>query len=89
MSVLTSSHFDSNSSSSSSNSFSNTTSPELLTVTTSTLCNLLLEFSPAKEPMLECGALELLCELTTRQEAPLRLNGVWALMNIAFQVIKE
>lgn len=79
MSVLTQSQFDRTSS-----TFTNT-STELLTVTTSTLCNLLLEFSPAKEPMLECGVLELLCDLTSRSEAPLRLNGVWALMNIAFQ----
>lgn len=28
---------------------------ELLTVGSSTLCNLLLEFSPAKEPMLDQG----------------------------------
>jgi hypothetical protein len=33
---------------------------ELLTVVTSTICNLLLEFSPAKEPMLESGAVEML-----------------------------
>jgi len=26
-----------------------------------------------------------LCELTRRDEAALRLNGVWALMNMAFQ----
>ncbi|KFM80462.1 Armadillo repeat-containing protein 8, partial [Stegodyphus mimosarum] len=32
----------------------------------STLCNLLLEFSPSKEPILECGAVELLCGLTRR-----------------------
>ncbi|XP_061378216.1 armadillo repeat-containing protein 8-like isoform X3 [Danaus plexippus] len=65
---------------------------ELLTVGSSTLCNLLLEFSPAKEPMLdqECvfvrsGAVEMLCGLTRRPEAALRLNGIWALMNMAFQ----
>ena len=29
---------------------------ELLTVGSSTLCNLLLEFSPAKEPMLDQGS---------------------------------
>ncbi|XP_044736333.1 armadillo repeat-containing protein 8-like [Chrysoperla carnea] len=58
---------------------------ELLTVASSTLCNLLLEFSPAKEPILELGAVKLLCELTESPEAALRLNGVWALMNMAFQ----
>lgn len=58
---------------------------ELLTVGSSTLCNLLLEFSPAKEPILDQGAVEILCNLTKRPEAALRLNGMWALMNMAFQ----
>lgn len=60
-------------------------SNELLTVVTSTICNLLLEFSPAKEPLLESGAVEILCELTQNQDSALRLNGCWALMNMAFQ----
>lgn len=60
-------------------------SNELLTVVTSTICNLLLEFSPAKEPMLESGAVDILCELTRNPDAALRLNGSWALMNMAFQ----
>lgn len=33
---------------------------ELLTVGSSTLCNLLLEFSPAKEPMLDQGLYQVL-----------------------------
>ncbi|KAH9638543.1 hypothetical protein HF086_000944 [Spodoptera exigua] len=62
---------------------------ELLTVGSSTLCNLLLEFSPAKEPMLDQGAVEMLCNLTKMPEAALRLNGIWALMNMAFQVFNK
>lgn len=58
---------------------------ELLSAASSALCNLLLEFSPAKEPMLQQGAIQLLINLTSRPEASLRLNGVWALMNLAFQ----
>lgn len=60
-------------------------SNELLTVVTSTICNLLLEFSPAKEPMLESGVVGMLCELTKNDDPALRLNGSWALMNMAFQ----
>lgn len=60
-------------------------SNELLTVVTSTICNLLLEFSPAKEPMVELGAIELLCQLTQHPETALRLNGTWALMNMCFK----
>ena len=58
---------------------------EPLIVASSTLCNLLLEFSPSKEAILESGAVEMLCHLTHKYEAPLRLNGVWGLMNMAFQ----
>lgn len=60
-------------------------SDEILSVTSSTLCNLLLEFSPSKEPILESGAIELFCSLTKRDDHSLRLNGIWALMNMAFQ----
>lgn len=51
-----------------------------VSVASSTLCNLLLEFSPSKEPILESGAVDLLCSLTKRDDPALRLNGVWALM---------
>lgn len=60
-------------------------SNELMTVVTSTICNLLLEFSPAKEPLLESGAVKILCDLTNSTDSALRLNGCWALMNMAFQ----
>uniref|UniRef100_T1J6L0 Armadillo repeat-containing protein 8 n=1 Tax=Strigamia maritima TaxID=126957 RepID=T1J6L0_STRMM len=61
------------------------TTDDVLTVASSTLCNLLLEFSPSKEPILESGAVEILCALTKREDPALRLNGIWALMNMAFQ----
>lgn len=62
-----------------------TSSVDCLVVASSTLCNLLLEFSPSKEPILDSGAIELLCQLTHKYEPALRLNGVWGLMNMAFQ----
>ena len=55
-------------------------SVDFLVVVSSTLCNLLLEFSPSKEPIVESGAVDLLCQLTHKYEASLRLNGVWGLM---------
>ncbi|XP_040297629.1 armadillo repeat-containing protein 8 isoform X1 [Bufo bufo] len=58
---------------------------DILVVASSTLCNLLLEFSPSKEPILESGAIELLCSLTVSENPALRVNGIWALMNMAFQ----
>ncbi|KAL4217467.1 Armadillo repeat-containing protein 8 [Mactra antiquata] len=59
---------------------------ELLQVSTSTLCNLLLEFSPSKECILDCGAITILVGLTSRSDPGLRLNGIWGLMNMTFQV---
>ncbi|KAK2141288.1 hypothetical protein LSH36_1127g00056 [Paralvinella palmiformis] len=58
---------------------------EVLAVASSTLCNLLLEFSPSKEPILGSGAVELLADLTKQEDSALRLNGIWGLMNMAFQ----
>uniref|UniRef100_A0A673XWR1 Armadillo repeat-containing protein 8 n=1 Tax=Salmo trutta TaxID=8032 RepID=A0A673XWR1_SALTR len=58
---------------------------EVLVMGSSTLCNLLLEFSPSKEPILESGVIELLCSLTQSDNPALRVNGIWALMNMAFQ----
>lgn len=65
--------------------FSDSPCTELLTAASSALCNLLLEFSPAKEPMLQQGVVQLLATLTSQPDPSLRLNGVWALMNLAFQ----
>lgn len=53
---------------------------ETLIMASSTLCNLLLDFSPSREPILESGAIERLCELSHHSEAALRLNAVWGLM---------
>ncbi|KAG5680080.1 hypothetical protein PVAND_009607 [Polypedilum vanderplanki] len=60
-------------------------SSELMTVVSSTICNLLLEFSPCKESLLDSGAIGILSELTKSENSSLRLNAIWALMNMAFQ----
>jgi len=60
-------------------------SDEVLRLASSTLCNLLLEFSPSKEPILESGVVDMLVGLTRRDDQALRVNGIWALMNMAFQ----
>ena len=74
---------------------------EVLNLASSCLCNLLLEFSPSKQVsnffliqgqhlivlqhFLDRRAVEMLCDLTRREDSNIRLNGVWALMNMAFQ----
>jgi armadillo repeat-containing protein 8 len=54
---------------------------ELMTVVSSTICNLLLDFSPAKESLLDSGAVEILSDLTREANPSLRLNG-----NILFKI---
>ncbi|XP_037084817.1 armadillo repeat-containing protein 8-like [Pollicipes pollicipes] len=60
-------------------------SPDVRVAASSTLCNLLLEFSPSKEPLVQHGGVDLLCELTRSDDPAIRLNGIWALMNMAYQ----
>uniref|UniRef100_A0A673IG24 Armadillo repeat-containing protein 8 n=1 Tax=Sinocyclocheilus rhinocerous TaxID=307959 RepID=A0A673IG24_9TELE len=38
-----------------------------------------------KKPILDSGVIELLCSLTQSDSPALRVNGIWALMNMAFQ----
>lgn len=64
---------------------------DLLVIASSTLCNLLLEFSPGREistprkAILDAGAIGILVTLSGKPEPELRLNGIWGLMNMAFQ----
>lgn len=62
-----------------------TTDDNILSVVSSTLCNLLLEFSPSKPHFLDERVVETLCALTKKEEDGLRLNGIWALMNLTYQ----
>jgi len=60
------------------------TSDDIISVASSVLCNLLLDFSPCKEDLVDYGALDVLIALMKRTEAPFRVNGVWGLMNLAY-----
>ncbi|OTF77687.1 hypothetical protein BLA29_000927 [Euroglyphus maynei] len=64
---------------------------EIIMLASSVLCNLLLEFSPSKQVnhFLDRFAIELLCDLTKRDDVQLRLNGAWALMNMAYQADED
>ncbi|XP_065361275.1 armadillo repeat-containing protein 8-like isoform X2 [Calliphora vicina] len=63
----------------------NDPSIEFLIIVTATLCNLLLEFSPAKIPLLNSGIIEKLSNLSDHDESSLKLNCIWALMNLSYQ----
>ena len=49
-------------------------SDEVLRLASSTLCNLLLEFSPSKEPILESGVVDMLVGLTRREDQVSKLR---------------
>ncbi|XP_057303616.1 armadillo repeat-containing protein 8-like [Hydractinia symbiolongicarpus] len=59
-------------------------SDDIISVASSVLCNLLLHFSPCKEALVDYGALDVLVTLIKRKEVPFRVNGVWGLMNLAY-----
>lgn len=63
----------------------NESSEEFLIAVTATITNLLLEFSPSKTPLLNAGILEKLCELLDHENCEIRLNSIWALMNLTYQ----
>lgn len=51
----------------------------------STLCNLVMEFSPMKSAVMERGGIAKLVKLTWSSHPALRLNGVWGLKNLVFE----
>ncbi|KAL9904305.1 armadillo repeat-containing protein 8-like [Glossina fuscipes] len=63
----------------------NEASTDFLIAVTATICNLLLEFSPSKTPLIGSGIIEKLCQFTEHEHPSLRLNSIWALMNLTYQ----
>jgi len=57
----------------------------IICITTAILSNLLLEFSPSKETMIEYGIINMLVKLVNHQNISIKVNSMWALMNMAFQ----
>ncbi|KAL9125147.1 MAG: hypothetical protein Q9217_005604 [Psora testacea] len=55
---------------------------ELKVAATAVICNLVLEFSPMREALLEAGILKLLCDHAHSSNSNLRLNSMWALRNL-------
>eukprot|EP00824_Muranothrix_gubernata_P022509 TRINITY_DN5463_c0_g1_i3.p1 TRINITY_DN5463_c0_g1~~TRINITY_DN5463_c0_g1_i3.p1 ORF type:complete len:497 (-),score=103.92 TRINITY_DN5463_c0_g1_i3:745-2235(-) len=50
-----------------------------------TLCNIVLDFCPLKEALVECGIVRELVSLVHAVEDPLRLHSIWALKNLLYQ----
>eukprot|EP00118_Oscarella_pearsei_P022115 m.252364 g.252364 ORF g.252364 m.252364 type:complete len:102 (+) comp40351_c0_seq41:347-652(+) len=58
---------------------------EILKLASSVMCNLLLEFSPSKNDMLCEGIVHRLVEVIQCEDNSVRIDAVWALMNISYQ----
>ncbi|KAI6715547.1 hypothetical protein JHW43_001900 [Diplocarpon mali] len=59
---------------------------EVQIAATATICNLLTDVSPMREPMSEAGVLKILCEHAHSMNAKLRLNALWALKHFVHGV---
>ncbi|KAI9836268.1 MAG: hypothetical protein M1819_001605 [Sarea resinae] len=59
-------------------------SVEVQTAATAVVCNLVLEFSPMREAIMEAGILKILCDHAHSTNIKLRLNSVWALKHLVF-----
>ncbi|KAI5787229.1 armadillo-type protein [Geopyxis carbonaria] len=46
------------------------------------VCNLVLDFSPMRRPILEAGAVDMLCKLSKSEYHSLKLNALWALKHL-------
>ncbi|KAI9807520.1 MAG: hypothetical protein M1825_005460 [Sarcosagium campestre] len=56
---------------------------------TSAVCNLVLEFSPMRDAIMEAGVLKILCEHAHSTNGRLRLEAVWALKHLVFSAENE
>ncbi|KAF2146012.1 uncharacterized protein K452DRAFT_294623 [Aplosporella prunicola CBS 121167] len=62
---------------------------EVCKAATDVLCNLLLQFSPMREDLIEAGALKTLCEHASSADTELRLTSMWALKHLVLQADNE
>lgn len=57
---------------------------EVKIAATMAICNLVLEFSPMRQGILDMGILKILCEQAHSTNADLKLNSVWALKHLVY-----
>lgn len=55
---------------------------EVQVAASASVCNLVMDFSPMREPLIEAGVLKALCEHAHSHHASLRLNSLWALKHL-------
>lgn len=57
---------------------------EVQIAATSVICNLVLDFSPMREPVISSQILPILCEHAHSSNSKLRLESLWALKHVAY-----
>ncbi|CUS15388.1 unnamed protein product [Tuber aestivum] len=62
---------------------------EVRIASTAAVCNLVLDFSPMRRPILEAGVLDVLCSHAKSENAALRLNALWALKHLVLEAETE
>ncbi|PUU84005.1 armadillo-type protein [Tuber borchii] len=62
---------------------------EVRIASTAAVCNLVLDFSPMRRPILEAGVLDVLCSHAKSENAALRLNALWALKHLVMEAETE
>lgn len=60
---------------------------EVQTAVMAAICNLILEFSPLHQSILEKGFLDIIVNCAHSSYDPLRLNSIWALKNVVYEVL--
>ncbi|RYC57017.1 hypothetical protein CHU98_g9198 [Xylaria longipes] len=55
---------------------------EVQIAATACICNLVPDFSPMRDPLIDAGVLKVLCEHAHSLNSALRLNALWALKNL-------
>ncbi|KAK0067249.1 neuropeptide FF receptor 1 [Biomphalaria pfeifferi] len=60
------------------------TNHEIMVLAMTCLCNLVLEFSPSKESLLQGAAVDLLAEYCQNSDNTVRLNAIWAIMSLTY-----
>ncbi|KAK9819822.1 hypothetical protein WJX72_002765 [[Myrmecia] bisecta] len=63
--------------------------PAVVNMASAAICNLVLDFSPFKDVVLQGGCIPKLVELSGAMDSDLRLNAIWALQNLAFKAASE
>ncbi|GFN90509.1 Armadillo repeat-containing protein 8 [Plakobranchus ocellatus] len=61
-----------------------TSDREIMVLAVTCLCNLVLDFSPSKQALIQHNALEILSEYCHSTDHTIRINAVWAVMSLSY-----